>query len=517
MFNAGIHFNGDEKSMAENILCAPNISAVERIEQIMLELQGSDPSEIIEVLCKELIKTMKRSCQLSNIIYNSYDGIYVTDQSGNTLGINRAYSKLAGVSYEEIEETNCVNLEGVVTSKTITPFALQEKQTVTMDQTLLKTGRRVLVTANPIFNEDGSAVDLVVLNVRDITELELLKRRLDINAQIVRNYADRLDIMREQLLGKSNLVAVDMRMLTCLKTAKQVAVTASSVLLQGETGVGKEVFAKFIHENSRRSSDAFIKVNCAAIPENLIESELFGYESGSFTGAKSKGKMGLFEAANHGTIFLDEIGELPPNMQVKLLRVLQEGEIQRIGALKPQKVDVRVIAATNRNLEDMIKEGSFRSDLYYRLNVISIRVPALRERRDDILPLTQYFLDFLNTKYAMHKSLSPETQQILVNYNWPGNVRELQNVIERAVILSLKDELIPTDFPISDDIMYEYKAEVVIPDCGLDIEKMLSNIEYSYLKKAYETYGNIRDAARALGLKKSTFAKKMKTYSENSK
>ena len=225
-------------------------------------------------------------------------------------------------------------------------------------------------------------------------------------------------------------------MLNVLQMIDRVRKLDTTVLLTGETGVGKDKIASYIVRGSNRSAERFIKVNCGAIPSTLIESELFGYERGAFTGANKEGKMGLFEVADKGTIFLDEVGELPPDMQVKLLRVLQEQEIERIGSNKPIKVDVRVIAATNRNLLEMMREKTFRADLFYRLNVFPVTIPPLRERKDDIIPLAEQFLTDLNHKYGMEKRLTDAAKDVLLEYRWPGNVRELKNVVERSMIMS---------------------------------------------------------------------------------
>ena len=258
----------------------------------------------------------------------------------------------------------------------------------------------------------------------------------------------------------------------------------------------------------------FIKVNCGAIPANLVESELFGYEKGAFTGADKNGKMGLFELANTGTIFLDEVGELPLDMQVKLLRVLQEQEFERIGGRKPVKVDVRVLAATNRDLEEMVKQKTFRQDLYYRLMIFPVHIPPLRERPDDILPLAQLFLQTLNRKYDFKKYLSPLSAKMMQDYSWPGNIRELRNIIERAVIISNEDEIGPDAlhlFTVED--RPETKSRVLDP--VKDLKTAMEELELEYINHAYEKYGNVREAAESLGMTPSTFVRKRQKYTKN--
>ena len=286
------------------------------------------------------------------------------------------------------------------------------------------------------------------------------------------------------------------------------------MILFGETGVGKEVFAKYIYQHSARKNKPFIKVNCGAIPANLVESELFGYEKGAFTGADKNGKMGLFELANTGTIFLDEVGELPLDMQVKLLRVLQEQEFERIGGRKPVKVDVRVLAATNRDLEEMVKQKTFRQDLYYRLMIFPVHIPPLRERPDDILPLAQLFLQTLNRKYDFKKYLSPLSVKMMQDYSWPGNIRELRNIIERAVIISNEDEIGPDAlhlFTVED--RPETKSRVLDP--VKDLKTAMEELELEYINHAYEKYGNVREAAESLGMTPSTFVRKRQKYTKN--
>lgn len=256
-----------------------------------------------------------------------------------------------------------------------------------------------------------------------------------------------------------------------------------------------------------RSQEHFIRINCSAIAENLFESELFGYEKGAFTGARSDGKMGLFEVANKGTIFLDEIGELPQHLQAKLLRVLQERVFTRVGGVKPVKTDVRVLSATNRDLRQMVHDKLFRQDLYYRLNVIPVSIPPLRERKEDIIPLAELFVQKMNRKYHYNKHLSEIAQEQILQYSWPGNVRELRNVIERAVILSNSDEIYVQGMLSA--LSGETARLEALPH---DLEEHMRRLEYGYMRQAYETYGTVREAAQALGMKRSTFAGKLHAY-----
>lgn len=302
-------------------------------------------------------------------------------------------------------------------------------------------------------------------------------------------------------------------MQAALAQLEQAAHSDVNVLLLGETGVGKEQFARFIYENSQRSEQSFISINCGAIPPTLIESELFGYERGAFTGAKREGKMGVFESADNGTVFLDEIGDLPLEMQVHLLRVLQEMQITRVGGTRSIPVNVRIIAATNRDLLDMVHKKTFREDLYYRLNVIPIEIPPLRERPGDVVPLVQTFLRETNKKYCFQKVFSPAALQAMQHYNWPGNVRELKNVVEQAVILSDKNDILPSDLPIACCFSGE-RNHAPQPSGAFSLKREVARFEYQYICQAYEQYKNVRDAAASLGMDGATFVRKRKKYEQ---
>jgi transcriptional regulator with PAS, ATPase and Fis domain len=298
--------------------------------------------------------------------------------------------------------------------------------------------------------------------------------------------------------------------------ASRVAKVGTVVLLLGETGVGKEKMAAYIHQNSPRKHERFIKINCGSISEQLVESELFGYESGAFTGANAKGKPGLFEVADGGTLFLDEISELPMDMQVKLLRVIQEQEVLRVGSTTPRKINVRIIAATNQNLEDMVAKKQFRRDLFYRINVFPIYLLPLRERPKDILPISHAILEEFNTQYGLEKEFTQDAEFELQNYSWPGNIRELRNVIERAMIVSTENEIFPQDLAIyrpdsCNLLAYSlHKGPVVL-------KQILENIEAEYILHAYKIHNNIRRAAACLDMDPATFLRKMRKYQKNQK
>lgn len=268
------------------------------------------------------------------------------------------------------------------------------------------------------------------------------------------------------------------------------------------------MLARFIHDNSDRSEEAFVEINCGAIPENLIESEFFGYIEGSFTGAIKGGKMGIFEAANNGTLLLDEVSELPLNMQVKLLRVLQEGEVVRIGSNNATKVDVRIIATSNRDLQKMVDDELFREDLYYRLNVVPLRVIPLRERPSSIIPTVEYYLNKFNSKYELGKTISKEALKYLYEYSWPGNVRELRNLVERITITSIDNVIYKEDLPSN---IYKNDQQKNKND-NVKLKDALEELEKEIIFRAYEKHGNVRAAAKELGIDNSTFVRKRQKY-----
>lgn len=443
---------------------------------------------------------------LEAIIESSFDGFYITDGQANTIMVNKAYENITGLMREELIGHNMHELVvNKAISKSATLMVLELQKTITIEQEF-KSGKRALVSSTPIFDDSGN-IAMVVTNVRDLTALQVLKNQIERSQELTEKYKTEIESMRLQILGSDELIANDEKMLDTLRLAKRVAIVDTTVLVLGETGVGKEEVAKFIHKNSNRKDSSFIKVNCGAIPENLIESELFGYEKGSFSGASSEGKLGLFEVADGGTLFLDEVGELPLELQVRLLRVLQEKEIVRIGGISPIKVDVRLITATNRDLEEMVKLGQFRKDLYYRLFVVPITILPLRERKEDILPLAQYFCDELNKKYKWDKRLSGEALSLIYDYKWPGNVRELKNIIERTIVMCDSEWITADEFRTLSSFNQEdfaIKDVTALPS----LKEAVDQLESSLLEMAYKQYGNVRDAAKALSIDSSTFVRK---------
>lgn len=449
--------------------------------------------------------------RLRVIVDSSYDGIYITDGKAVTLWVNKAYEDITGLKAEEVVGKSMWDLErkGII-SKSGTLLALVQRKPVTLEQ-VFRTGRHALISSTPAFNDQGE-ITLVVTNVRDMTELRELQEKFRQTAAMSERYQSEAEYVRKQVLASADLIVADPRMLALLEQVKRVASLDVTVLLLGETGVGKEKIAKYIYKNSARKHERFLTINCGAISPNLIESELFGYERGAFTGASREGKMGLFEVADKGTVFLDEIGELPLEMQVRLLRVLQEQTIQRVGGTRDISINVRVVAATNRNLEEMVREKTFREDLFYRLNVVPIRIPPLRERQADIPAFLQNFLAQFNQKYNTQKIFAQDAVRAMLAYEWPGNVRELKNVVERAVILSSGHMIRPEDLPFCPG----WTPALFCPEQGerVDLKALTEQFEARFINAAYEKYGGVRKAAASLSMDPATFLRKRRKYAD---
>lgn len=434
-----------------------------------------------------------------------YDGIYITDGQANTLRLNKGFERIMGVSYEDCVGRNMAELvEQGVFSRSGTLLALEKKEQVTI--TLVSSaGKEALVTSTPIIDEDGKVI-MVVTNVRDITELNQLQRKLEHIEGLSNLY--QAELKQLKLQNSRQMVMSSGKMKDLLNMVMRITAVDSTVLIQGESGVGKDLIAEIIHTSSNRKEAPFVKVNCGAIPENLLESELFGYEAGAFTGASRTGKVGLFELARGGILFLDEIGELPLNLQVKLLRVLQDKEIVRVGGGRPIKVDARILAGTNRDLMDMVKNNYFRLDLYYRLNVIPIVVPPLRERREDIPVLANYFLGIFNEKYHMRKYLHKDVIDRFFAYSWPGNVRELENLVERLVVTSIEDIIHVDDLPVTFNLDRYYSADNEI----IPLRQAVENTEKNLLEKAFSRYDSSYKVAKVLEVNQSTVVRKAAKY-----
>lgn len=476
-----------------------------------------NPKEQLVRLIKEHETSQVVQHELNQVINSSFDGIVISDQNGKIIHQNPSYEKVTGLSVKELIGRNLNDLEneGVIDSSA-SLLALKENREVTIIQKI-NTGATVLVSAVPIRNKEGK-IEKVVNNVRDLTHLKLLENEIKELEKKNEQVYKELEILKEQNDPKLSIIAHSKKMEEVVERTLRVAQIDSVVLIQGESGVGKEKILNLIHSHSLRANEPLIKINCGAIPETLLESELFGYEAGAFTGADRKGKKGLFEAANHGTIFLDEIGEMPLPLQVRLLRVLQESELTRIGGTTPISLNTRVIAATNKNLTKMIQEGTFREDLFYRLNIIPIYIPALRDRKEDIIPLIYHFLHGFNQKYGINRTFTQPALASFQQYDWPGNVRELQNLVERITLMSPKSEIdvqdIHTELQFSqrghaaDDNQIFHSSSINVAPLKQQVEEL----ETSIIIQALEVFPSIRQAALALKVDQSTLVRKIQRY-----
>ncbi|MDM5196745.1 sigma 54-interacting transcriptional regulator [Fictibacillus enclensis] len=370
--------------------------------------------------------------------------------------------------------------------------------------------KHVLISAAPIYNQQHELLGSMSVE-QDITSTIKLNEQLTSTSKELQQLKQQIKpIHTDDPFNK--LIGKNMDIQQIIKDTKKVAKTDATILINGESGVGKELFAQAIHEESLRSDKPFIAINCGAIPNALFESDLFGYEAGAYTGASKGGKPGKLELADGGTLFLDEVGELPLDMQVKLLRAIQEKEFYRIGGQTPKKVNVRIIAATNRVLENMVAEGSFRSDLFYRLNVFKISIPPLRERMEDIPYLLYHFLQELSFKYGKPiPAVNPGTLNLLSAYPWPGNIRELRNIVERAVILNERSEITETD--ITNMLPQPHHVPKPVESLTLTFTAEKERLEKErILQTLQNTYGNKSITAKELGMSRATLYKKMKKY-----
>jgi PAS domain S-box-containing protein len=452
--------------------------------------------------------------ELETIINTCFDEIFVTDGHGTVLRVNPAGEAFYGMKANEIVGKNTEELarKGLF-SPSLFPIVKERKERVSMIQRT-RAGHIIHCIGNPSLDHEGN-IEFIIFTSRDFTEIKQLRDKIQRTEHLLESYQEELEELRRNR-GEEEFISYSPNMRKIIKMVDKIAKVDSSVLVTGKSGVGKGVIVSLIHKKSNRNKHPFIQVNCGAIPESLIESELFGYEPGAFTGAKREGKKGLFEEAHGGTLFLDEIGEMPFNLQVKLLKVLQENVIQRIGSAKSIPFDARIIAATNKDLEGMVEEGTFREDLYYRLNVIPIHIPPLNTRQEDISYLMDYFLNKFNKKYSSSTYLSLQAENQLINYSWPGNVRELENLMERLVVTADKNEIHLTDLPQKitnfGNACPEYRVQIkdIYP-----LKQAQEELEEQLIIKAYKKYQSSYKVGEALGINQSTAFRKIQKYIKN--
>ncbi len=425
-----------------------------------------------------------------NILEASHDEIFVTDGEGNTIYCNKTFEKHYGVKPSDMlgKKVSYLIDNGYIDQSPI-PVVLEKKKQITLDQKT-STGRALVLTATPIFDKEGN-IDYIVENCRDITEIEQLKYNLEKTKKQLEKYKIEVQALREKELNADEITFKSQKLKSVFKTIDRISNVHASILLLGESGTGKTSIAQYIHKKSTRKEGPFITINCATIPSHLLESELFGYAPGAFTGAKKNGKIGLVELADGGTLFLDEVGEIPLNLQSKFLELIQEHRFTPVGDIKSKYIDMRIISATNQNLAELVKEKKFREDLYYRLNVINLEIPPLKERPEDIKDLISYFLEKYNLKYHTFHEFSKESKDILLQYSWPGNIRELQHMVEQLVVTIPKKIIKPYDLPRyihqSSSLFIHENYSFISLDAALEeVEKRLILNAYKQFKSSYK-------------------------------
>ncbi len=483
-------------------------------EYIIIYLERNNNKDIfliedIKKLEKIISQTSKFKIlekEVETILDAIHDDILIADRNGIITKVYPSFEKVYGIKKTEAEGKSVYELEKKGYFKpSITGKVLKKKSQITMMQET-KDGRKLIATATPIKNEKNE-ITKVISFTRDVTDYLTLKKQYSLLENKVKKYSAEIEKLRNKNKKTPDIIGESEEIKKIINTIEKIACFDTNILIEGESGVGKTMFARMIHSKSKRSEGPLIEIDCGAIPDKLLESELFGYEKGAFTGASNEGKVGLIELSDKGTLFLDEIGELPVNLQMKLLKVIEEKKITHIGGTKQIDVDFRLITATNKNLKDLINKKRFREDLYYRLNIIYIEIPSLRERKKDIKELSNYFLQKYNKKYNLNKRFDEDVYYYLKKYRWPGNIRELSNIIERMVLVSSSEEICIDSLP-------NFRAQSPKQENCNDLKKALENYEEDLIKLAYEKYKSTVGVAKELSISQATASRKIKKYIE---
>lgn len=517
MINRRMKFLVEDKKigMAKKIVDALTLRNMNIIKMeinppyISVELEGGKKSwegfedwlkrevkEILDIVKLDMLDFERRAKELQTIINNMTVGVVAVGQKGEILYYN---SKAVGLLSIEPEDVNS-NIARIVPINIYDPeINIEDKEGIEISQKIRGKDVNVIMDIRLVKNEDGKKIGALLI-LREMDEIRRLVQ----------------SISRPSMNTFEDIVGISKSINDTKSLAESVAKTESSILILGESGTGKELFARAIHMSSNRSYGPFVAVNCSAVPDGLMESEFFGYEKGAFTGANNSGKQGLFELATGGSLFLDEIGDLPMRLQAKILRAIQEKKIRRVGGQKEISIDVRIISATHRDLQAMVRGKTFREDLYYRLNVVPVQIQPLRKRKEDIIVLAKNFIKVLGKDMGKSQlEMTEEALNELLNYNWPGNVRELQNVMERAIIfaedkIDVEHLMIQHKEPnIAEERCMESLDEPKLP---VELPKVIEDIEYRYLCEAIRKYHSSREIARALGISHTTVINKIKYF-----
>jgi PAS domain S-box-containing protein len=465
----------------------------------------------LDTMARRLPSFNTLSRELDTIIDSSSDGLFVCDANANVIRVNPASEKIHKTQASTLIGRNMRDLikEGFIDRSAALEASLC-KQRVSLLQN--KNGNKLISIATPVFDDQGALIRVVV-SERDITEIDSLQHELEKQEAIKNGFRDQMLAMQQAELDSQRIIARSPLMVRALQQAMRVAKADSSVFVLGESGVGKGLIADLIHRHSERAQQPLIKINCGAIPESLIEAELFGYEKGAFTGALASGKPGYFELADGGTLFLDEVAELPLSSQVKLLRFLEDGKITRLGDTRGRTLDVRILAATHQDMEEMVEQGRFRLDLYYRLNVIPIQIPAVRERPDCIIPLLHHYVEEFGRRSGERKRLTRAALDALCGYPYPGNVRELMNICERLVVMSDTEVIDLADLPSQISAHGGEKGHSLdLLPAGMPLKETLEQVERQILERALQCSESQTAMAESLGVNQSTIARKLKKH-----
>ena len=437
------------------------------------------------------------------------DDMMVSDGNGIILRVSETYEKNFGFAHDSIVGKSAFDLEADGTfTPCITAEVIRRRKKISATQTINHTHKNVMTVGIPLFDANGELKYAVCFNTVSMEQINSIQRNYRRMQDSLQHYSQEIAELRTRATS-TNLLFKSAPMQRLWTLMQNTANTRANILITGETGVGKSAIAKAIHKMSNRANGPFIEVNCAVLHENLIESELFGYDKGAFSGASAGGKAGLFELADGGTLLLDEIGDLPLDLQAKLLRAIQNREITRVGSTKARRLDIRFLSLTNSNLREKVAAGTFRSDLFYRLNVIPIQIPPLRARPEDIPELVEHFLEIYRRKYQRSITLTPKSMDILTRYRWPGNVRELENALEYLALCCPEGDVVQESV-VLDLLRQDTVDEALQPVSTLG--DAVSHYEKTLIEQALRNTNSMRSAAEALGVNVSTISRKIKQY-----